>query len=91
MVRSGINCAIWLLSFHLLCIVDLDYVEAAVDGSLDSCQPCHLEVLDITYRHLLWIRELLAIRDSTRAVNIVWPSIYLSKGVKSETHDLLYR
>ena len=70
--------------------MDLDYIEATVNGSLDSRQPCHLEILDISYRHLLWARELLAIWDCARAVNIVGPSIDLSKGVSAEIDDLLY-
>ena len=89
MVRSALSCA-KLLSFHLLCVMDLDYIKTTVNGSLDGCQPCLLEVLDISYRHLLWVRELLAIWDCTWAVNIVWPSIELSTGVRATIHDLRY-
>ncbi len=79
-----------LIAKDLLCIVDLNHVEPAGNSPLDRSNKSLLHVFNIIYRHLLWERQLLAIRNCTGCICIVRPAIDLFGGDGSRAQPLAH-
>ena len=60
-------------------VVDLDGIEAGLEGTLDTRSKGSLKVLNILLRHLFWHGVSVIVRDCAGRIDIIGPAIELQE------------